>query len=146
MKKIMFIALVVMLAGPMRPAFAEGTLLDQFYAGFVGNAKFAIESTTDGVSRPEFLDNFIEIGQVKGEHIAAIDAGIAGTILPESGQVKAAQWSLGAKLHLAPIIKNYVPVPEQWAFLKTLEIDARGSYDFTLHHPFYGIVCAYPWR
>lgn len=142
MKRLMIV--VALLIGP-RIAFAD-TLLDQFYAGFVGNAKFAYETTTEGVSKPEFLDNFVEIGSINGDHIVALDAGVGGTILPNSSEFRGAEWSLGGKLHLSPIIKNYVRLPEQWAFLNTLEIDARGSYDLTQHHPFWGIVAAYPFK
>lgn len=143
MKKLIAVFFLAFVFDP-RPAFADGTLLDQFYAGFVGNAKFAIESTTDGGSHPEFLDNFIEIGKVKGDHIAAIDSGIGGTLLPANNQLSAAEWTSGGKLHLAPLIKNYVHLPDQFTFLNTLEIDARGSYNWTLHHPFWGVVMAYP--
>lgn len=125
---------------------AEETLLDQFYAGFVGNAKFVYEMTTDGVSKPEFLDNFFEIGKLDGDYIAAIDSGVGGTILPDTAEFSGAEWSTGAKLHLAPFIKSYVNLPEQWAFLRTLEIDARGSYNWTEHHPFWGLCLAYPFK
>ncbi len=126
---------------------AEGdSILNQFYAGFVGNAKFAIESTTDGTSHGEFLDNFLEIGQLKGEHIAALDFGVLGTFLPNSQEFKAADWTTGAKIHLAPIIKNYVHLPAQYQFIGTLEIDARASYDWRVKHPFYGLVAAYPFK
>lgn len=142
MKKILIA--VVLLVGP-RIAFAD-TLVDQFYSGFVGNAKFAIESTTKGTSKPEFLDNFLEIGSIKGEHIAALDAGVGGTILPSSSQFKSAEWTVGAKVHLAPLIKNYVILPEQWSFLKTLEVDARYSYDFTERHGVAALCMAYPFK
>ena len=122
------------------------SLVDQFYSGFVGNAKFAIESTSDGRSHGEFLDNFIEIGQLRGDHLAAIDFGVLGDFLPDSQQFRAADWTTGAKLHLAPIIKSYVSLPAGWDFLGTLEIDIRGSYNWTEHHPFYGIVAAYPFK
>ena len=143
MKKLLLI-IITMLG--ITPGAKADTLLDQFYAGFVGNAKFAIESTTAGVSKPEFLDNFLEIGTLRGDHLFALDAGVGGTILPDSSQFKAAEWTIGGKLHLAPLLKNYVKVPAQWSFLNTLEMDARASYDLTLHHPFYGVVAAYPFK
>jgi hypothetical protein len=136
---------LLFLVGPMCPAHAD-TLVDQFYAGFVGNAKFAIESDTDGRTRPGFHVNYIEIGNLKGGHIAAIDLGLGGTILPETAKFSGAEWSSGGKLHLAPIIKNYVNLPAGAEFLGNLELDFRGSYNWSLHHPFYGIVCAYPFR
>lgn len=143
MKKLILV-IITMLAIPH--GVKADTLLDQFYTGFIGNAKFAIESTTNGTSQPEFLDNFVEIGQLRGDHIAALDAGVLGTILPGSGQVKAADWTTGGKIHLSPLIKSYVHLPAQWSFLGTLEIDARASYNWTQHHPFYGAVMAYPWK
>lgn len=142
MKKALLVVGLLLIAGSAK----ADTLLDQLYFGFVGNAKFVYEATTEGVSKPEFLDNFVEIGKIKEDHIAAIDAGIGGTILPDTAQVSGAEWSLGGKIHLAPIFKNYVNLPEQWAFLNTVEIDARGSYNFTYHHPFYGLCLAYPFK
>lgn len=144
MKRYLKVIILLLTVGP-RPAFAD-SLLDQFYGGFVGNAKFAIESTSDGTAHPEFLDNFFEIGNIKGQHLAAIDAGISGTILPDSAQLRSAEWTTGGKIHLSPLIKNYVKLPDQWQFLNTLEIDARGSYNWTLKHPFWGIVMAYPFK
>lgn len=129
--------------GP-RPAYAEGSLMDQVYAGFVGNAKYAIESTTRGELRPGFHVNYVEVGQLNGGHIAALDASAAGTILED--KFESVKWSVGGKLHLAPFIKNYVRLPVGWEFLNTLEIDGRYSYDFTDRHPYLGIVCAYPFK
>lgn len=147
--KIRTLSLLVLLTlcafGP-RPAYAEGSIVDQLYAGFVGRAKLAIESTTDGTVQPEFLVNYVEIGKVKGEFIAAIDAGALGEVLPESGQVDSVQWTTGGKLHLAPLIKNFVNLPEEWEFLGNIELDARASYNWSGHHPTYGIVAAYPFK
>jgi hypothetical protein len=146
MKKTLFILLGLMLLVGPRPAFAD-SLLDQIYMGFAGNAKFAIESNTTGGTTPEFLDNFVEIGNLYGGgHILALDIGLLGTILPDSQHFQSADWTTGGKLHLSPIIKNYVRLPSEWQFLGTLEIDARASYNWTQHHPFFGIVAAYPWK
>lgn len=147
MKKVMLSTLVLLtcfIAGP-RPAFAD-SLLDQFYVGFVGNAKFAIESTTDGRSHGEFLDNFVEIGKLNDAHVAALDFGVLGDFLPDNQQFKSADWTTGAKLHLSPIIKSYVKLPAGWEFINALELDARASYNWTEHHPYYGICAAYPWK
>ena len=145
MKKMnMLFALMVMMT--MGSNVKAESLLDQFYFGFVGHAKFAIESTTEGTSKPEFLDNFVEIGKVNGDHIAALDFGVGGTILPDTAQYRSAEWSTGGKIHLAPLIRAYVNLPEQWSFLRTLEIDARASYNWTEHHPFYGLVAAYAFK
>lgn len=122
-------------------------LLDQLYAGFVGNAKFAIESTTKGVAKPEFLVNYIEVGQSPNGHLAALDAGIGGTILPDNSHFRAAEWSIGGKLHLGTILKGYIKLPHEWQFLnEQLELDLRGSYNFTSSHPFYGIVASVPFK
>lgn len=124
----------------------EVSIADQLYAGFVGSAKFAIESTTEGVAKPEFLSNFIEIGNAHGGHILAVDSGICATILPNSSQLNGAEFTSGVKIHLAPLIRSYVNLPQEWQFLRNLEVDARSSYDWTLHHPFYGLVAAYPFK
>ena len=144
MKKLIFAA--AFLFYMVGSAFADGTILDQFYAGFVGNAKLSFESTSRGEQKPEFLDNFVEIGNLKGDHLAAIDSGVGGTLLPASSQLSAAEWSTGIKIHIAPLIKNFVLLPDQWSFLKNLEIDGRGSYNWTYRHPFYGFVFSYPFK
>lgn len=143
MKKMLF-GMVVFLAS-LNTAKAD-TLLSQLYGGFVGRAKFAIESTTDGTVQPEFLVNYVEIGQVKGNYIAAIDAGALGEVLQDSGHVDAVQWTTGGKLHLAPLIKAYVHLPQEWIFLGNIELDARGSYNWTGHHATWGLVAAYPFK
>lgn len=120
-------------------------LTDQIQAAFVGNAKTAIEFNTHGQIQYEFLDNVIEIGHIKTDHIAAIDLG-AGAIQRTDNTVKAVDWSIGGKLHLAPILKNYITLNPEWQFLNTLEIDGRWSYDFTLRHGVMGISCAYPFK
>lgn len=120
------------------------SLVDKLYGGFVGRAKFAIESTTKGKTQPEFLVNYVEIGKSKGGHIAAIDAGALGTILPDHFQ--SVDWTTGGKVHLSTLLKNYVNLPMEWEFLDNLDIDARASYNWTQRHPFYGVVCAYPFR
>lgn len=145
MKKKMFMLVVVLLAGP-RFAFAQGSLLDQIYAGFVGRAKLSIESTTRGTVQPEFLVNYVEIGKLKGGFIGAIDAGALGEVLPASGNVDSVHWTTGGKLHLAPLFKNYVNLPAEWEFLGNVEIDARGSYDWTGHRATYGLVMSYPFK
>lgn len=122
------------------------TLLDQIYGGFVGRAKFAIESTTKGTIQPEFLVNYIEIGKAKGGFIAAIDAGALGQVLPGTGQVDSVQWTTGGKLHLATLLKAYVNLPTEFEFLGNIELDARASYNWTEHHPTYGLVAAYPFK
>lgn len=142
MRKMFFMLGLLLFVSPAK----ADSLLDQFYMGFVGNAKFAIESTTDGNSHGEFLDNFIEIGNIKGAHLLAVDAGVLGTFLPDNQQFKAADWTTGGKLHLAPIIKNYVNLPAGWEFLGTLEIDARASYNWTDHHDSFGLCAAYPFK
>ena len=142
MKKIVAVIGLMLIAGVAK----ADTLLDQFYFGFVGNAKFAYETTTDGVSHGEFLDNVVEIGQLKGEHLAALDFGVLGDFLPDTNEFQAAKWTTGGKIHVAPLIKNYVSLPDGWAFLRTLEIDARGSYNWTERHPKWGLVAAYPFR
>ena len=144
MKK--FILLINVLVAMSGIAHAEGSILDQLYGGFVGRAKLAIESTTNGTTQPEFLVNYLEIGKLQGEHIAAIDAGALGTILPDTGHFDSVDWTLGAKIHLSPIIKAYVKLPAEWEFLGKMEIDARASYNVTQKHPFYGLVAAVPFR
>lgn len=138
---LLFAALVF---GPWRPAAAD-PILDQLYGGFVGRAKLSLESTTKGTVQPEFLVNYIEIGQLNGSHIAAIDAGALGTVLP-SGGFKSVDWTTGGKIHLSPIIKQYVPLPAEWQFLAELELDARGSYNWTAHQPSYGLVASVPFK
>lgn len=143
MKKILLA--VALIIGP-RIAFAD-SIIDQLYGGFVGRAKLSLESTTKGTVQPEFLVNYIEIGQVKGQHIAAIDSGALGEVLPDSGNVDSVQWTTGAKLHLAPIIKNYIHLPSEWEFLgTTLEVDTRVSYNWSQHHTTYGLVAAVPFK
>lgn len=122
------------------------SILDQLYAGFAGRAKLSIESTTKGKVQPEFLVNYIEIGKLKGEHIAAIDAGALGTVLPNTGHFDSVDWTTGGKIHLAPIIKNFIPLPPEWQFLAELELDARGSYNWTERHSSYGLVAAVPFK
>lgn len=143
MKKILLV--IITMLGMTHGAKAE-TIIDQLYGGFVGRAKFAVESTTKGTIQPEFLVNYVEIGKLKGEYIAAIDAGALGEVLPSSGQVDSVQWTTGGKIHLAPIFKNFVNLPSEWEFLGNLEIDARASYNWSAHGPTYGIVAAYPWK
>ena len=143
MKRILAtLVLLTVGAGQVR---AEGSLLDQLYAGFVGRAKLSIESTTKGTLQPQFLVNYVEIGKLKGQFIAAIDAGVLG-ILPEDGKFQSADWTTGAKLHLAPLLKNYISLPEEWEFLGNMELDARGSYNWTAHHSSYGLCLAYPFK
>lgn len=142
MKKLMLVVFAMCLLGVAK----ADPILDQLYAGFVGRAKLAIESTTSGKSQAEFLVNYVEIGQVNGNHIMAVDAGILGTILPDNGHFKAADWTTGAKIHLSPVLRSFIPLPAEWEFLKTLEIDARASYNWRQHHPFYGIVADVPFR
>lgn len=135
-------ALVLMLSGSV--VYAEGSILDQLYMGFVGHAKFAWESNTDGQNRPGFHLNYVEIGKLNGDHLGALDVAADGEILED--QFDAVKWSVGGKLHLSPLIKNFVNLPEAWVFLNTLEIDARASYDFTDEKERYGLVAAYPFR
>lgn len=140
MKKVILAVVLLLSAGIVK----ADSLVDQLYGGFVGRAKLSIESTTKGTIQPEFLVNYVEIGMVKGQHIAAIDAGALGTILPAGFQ--AVDWTTGAKVHLSPLFKNYVSLPAEWEFLGNVELDARASYNWTQRHPFYGVVVAYPWR
>ena len=138
-----FLFMAVMLAVSQ----AQGaSLIDQFYGGFVGRAKLSIESTTKGTIQPEFLVNYVEIGQIDGKFVAAIDSGALGEVLPETGAVDSVQWTTGAKLHLVPFISKYVRVPAEWSFVKAMEIDARVSYNWSQHGPTYGLVAAYPFK
>lgn len=143
MKKILLG--ITLLAGIAGTAKAD-SLLDQVYGGFVGRAKFAIESTTKGTTQPEFLVNFVEVGHLGDGHIAALDAGALGTILPSNGHFDGVDWSTGAKLHLGSFIKAFVHVPEGFEFLKNSELDFRASYNWTAHQPFFGLVAAYPFK
>lgn len=128
----------------LRPVHAD-SILDQLYGGFVGRAKLSIESTTKGTVQPEFLVNYIEIGKINGSHIAAVDAGALGTILPDGG-FESVNWTTGFKLHLSPIIKRYVPLPTEWEFLGQIEIDGRFSYNWTERYSQLGLVAAVPFR
>jgi len=143
MKKIILAVLFVFAVPCLSHA---DSILDRLYGGFVGRAKFAMESTTSGKSQGEFLVNYVEIGKTQDQPIAAIDAGILGTVLPDSGHFQAADFTTGGKLHLSPIIKSFVPLPAEWAFLAELELDARGSYNWREHHPYWGLVAAIPFR
>lgn len=131
--------------GPLRPAFAD-PILDQIDAAFVGHAKLGTEFTTRGETQLEYLDNVIEIGSLKGSPLAGLDGGVLGTILPDSNQLAAAQWTAGAKIHFAPILKTYIVLPPEWQFLNTVEVDGRYSYNFTAHHGVLGISIVYPFK
>jgi len=143
MKKMLII--IAMLAMP-HTVKAEGSILDQLYGGFVGRAKLSVETTTDGTIQPEFLVNYLEVGKIDTGHIFAVDAGVLGEVLPETGETNGAQWTVGGKFHLQTLIKKYVPLPAEWDFLKILEIDARGSYNLTENHPTWGLVASVPFK
>lgn len=143
MKKVI-IAIIAMLA--VSSGVKAQSLVDQLYGGFVGRAKISIESTTKGTVQPEFLVNYVEIGQAKGGYIAAIDSGALGEVLPASGQVNSVQWTTGGKLHLATLLKAYVTLPKEWEFLGNIELDARASYNWSQKHTGYGLVLAYPFK
>lgn len=122
-------------------------LWDQIDAAFVGNAKLATEFTTHGDAVVEYLDNFVEIGHIyQGDHLAALDFGGQGTINSDTGKFEGVNWTTGAKLHLSPFIKNTIKLQPQYAFLSNVEIDLRGCYDWTDHHPQYGLVVGYPFK
>lgn len=142
MKKLLMFLLLFGLPLKVKADF----LTDQIQTAFVGNAKTAIEFTTKGTTQLEFLDNFIEIGNWKGNRIAALDLGVLGTVLPDSGQFQGINWVTGGKIHLSPIFKDHVTFPSEWQFINTLEIDGRASYDWTAHHPHFGISIGYPFR
>ena len=142
MKKI----IALLLWAGIAPLTYANPLVDQIDAAFVGHAKFSTEFVTEGFTQVQFLSNFIEIGHLNGQPVAAIDSGILGNILPNTNQLSAANFTSGAKIHLAPFIKSYITLQPEWQFLNTLEIDARASYNWTLHHPFYGVAIAYPFK
>jgi hypothetical protein len=120
-------------------------LTNQIQAAFVGNAKTAVEFTSHGTIQYEFLDNFIEIGNLSGGHIAAIDLAALGTQLPDD-TIAAVQWGIGGKLHLSPILKTYISVQPEWQFVNNLEIDGRYSYNLTTHQPTLGLSIGYPFK
>lgn len=142
MKKLIIAAIVLLMSTGAR---AE-SLLDQVYAGFVGRAKLSIESTTKGTLQPEFLVNYVEIGKLNGNYVAAIDSGALGEILPHDGHFSSVDWTTGGKLHLSTLIRSYVKLPPEWEFLGTIELDARASYNWTQRHPTYGIVASVPFK
>lgn len=123
-----------------------GTIMDQVSGAFVGRAKLAYEVTTSGLNQVEFLDNVFEIGNLKGAPLVGVDFGVLGNIVPASGSFSGADFTAGGKLHLSPIIKNYVTLPAEWQFINNLEIDTRYSYNFRARHAVLGICAAYPWR
>ena len=132
------------LLGLCQGGFCEG-LGDQVTGAFVGNAKVAMEYTSKGRVQYEFLDNVIEIGRVKEGRIVGIDLAVIGEQLPND-TVKAVEWGSGVKLHLSPLIKQYVSFNPEWEFVNNLEIDGRYSYNFTMRHATLGISVAYPWK
>lgn len=122
-------------------------LTDQIDAAFVGNAKIATEFTTHGKTVVEFLDNFTEIGHIyKGDHLAALDLGGQGEINSDTGHFDGVAWTTGAKIHLAPFIRNTVHLTPEWQFLNTIEVDARGAYNWTDHRPQYALSIGYPFK
>lgn len=142
MNKLLIGSLLLLLSNNVRAA----GLLDQIEASFVGNAKLATEFTTEGKTNVQYLDNFIEIGHIYGDqHVAAFDLGGQGEITSD-GHFVGGAFTTGGKIHLAPFIKNTIKLQPQYAFLMNLEIDARASYDWTNHHPNYGIVVGYPFK
>lgn len=143
MKKVLFAALLLLLTSKVKAA----GLWDQIDAAFVGNAKIATEFTTEGKTIVEFLDNFTEIGHIyKGDHIAALDLGGQGEIDSETGHFNGVAWTTGGKIHLAPFIRNTMQLTPEWQFLNTIEVDARGAYNWTEHHPQYALSIAYPFK
>ena len=121
------------------------TLTDRITTAFVGNAKLAAGYTTHGIVQYEFLDNFIEAGHFNGAYIGAIDLGLLGSQLP-SGSINAANFSTGAKFHISPFFKKLITLNPEWQFIQNTEIDARGSYNWTLRTPTYEISIAYPFK
>ncbi len=141
MKK-MIVLLTMLIAGSAKADW----LSDQIDAAFVGHAKAAMEFRTDGKAQAEFLDNFFEIGKFNGSPIAATDLGISGTVLPDSGKLEGLDFTTGAKIHFAPLIKSWITLNSEWQFINNLELDGRASYDWRLHHPFYGFAIGYPFK
>lgn len=143
MKKMLLGSLILLFAHTVRAQ----SLWDQIDAAFVGNAKTAIAFTSHGKTKAQFLDNFTEIGHIyKTDHIAAIDLGGEGTIDSSTGKFVATAWTTGGKIHLAPYLKNSISLNPEWQFLANLELDARGAYDWTHHHPSWEISVAYPFK
>lgn len=142
MKKMLIASLLLLFAHNVKAA----GLWDQIEAAFVGNAKIATEFTTQGKTNVQYLDNFIEIGHIYGDsHVAALDFGGQGEITSD-GHFVGGAFTTGGKLHLAPFIKHTINLQPQYAFLMNLELDARGSYDWTNHNPHWGIVVGYPFK
>jgi len=143
MKKMLLASLFLLLAHNVKAA----GLWDQIEGAFVGNAKLATEFTTRGENAVQYLDNFVEIGHIYGDqHVAALDLGGQGIINSDTGKFEGGQFTTGFKFHLSPFIKNTIKLQPQYAFLSNVELDARGSYNWTEHHPQYGLVVAYPFK
>jgi len=151
MKKLLFV-LVLLLASQVGVQAKARKVVDKneecgtepFYPGLVGRGKLALEYTTKAKFQPEFLINFLEIGRINSGYIAAIDSGPLLVIDKHTGHVDGVQWATGFKIHLASIFRSCEVIPESWWFISNLELDARGSYNWSQHHSTYGLVLAYP--
>jgi hypothetical protein len=147
-KLVILVSAVILSVFGVVPSFATtpGSILDQIDAAFVGHAKLGYEYTTEATNQVQFLDNFVEIGHLEGNPIGALDLGILATIQNPNGHLAGGDFSTGGKVHLMPFVKRFIVLPSEWQFLQTLEIDVRGSYDWTQRKPFYGLAAGYPFK
>lgn len=133
MKKIIALCFCLAVVGPLRPAFADNAppslnLTDQVTAALTQHATFAIEYR-HGSKSLILSDNVVEIGKLKGDYVASLDLGLNGATLPNQSQ-QAIEFTSGLRLNVSTLVKNFVPLKQEWTFLNHFEYYGRGFYDW----------------
>lgn len=99
---------------------------------------FGIGRQSKGPTKLAMVDSVIRIGNYAGDSILDLQAGFFGDTKPVQGETQAVNWIYGAQLRIDPFLKNKLPVPPEWEFLKALEQGPSVFYNSTGKEWFYG--------
>lgn len=139
MKKLIAL-LAVLLAGPLRPAFAQpfaqtpvtfpttaqnAFLGDQIIVTLINHGTFS-EEYRRGEKQVILSDNIIEAGHIRGQYILAVD----GSVYQDPRQTNL-DFEAGLRLNLHAIMNRYVTFTPAWqTVFGQIEAYPRVGYDF----------------
>lgn len=133
MKKMFMLLGIMALANA---GYSQG-LGDQITSSLINHVSTHSEWTTKGDNRLALLSSIVEIGKWKGSSIGQLRFGYVNTVTSNSGTVTPDNgYVADAYINIAPVLKEYVTLNQDWAFLNSVEMGPAFAYDFKEHHSY----------
>lgn len=90
--------------------------------------------TTKGQNKLALMDSVILIGKMEGAPIAQGRFGFTAVANPQGNVERGAGYLADIFINVAPFVRKYVHLADEWTFLNSIGAGPSYGYDFREHH------------